>query len=104
MKCKRCGEVMSKSYNELSNTNCYTCNCGYMLTEFLVEEEGFNKEFINDLGLEVVEMSKYKTFYVGNDEHIARKLEDVAEKKDRSESWIVKQALKKYFEESDNDE
>lgn len=45
-------------------------------------------------------MSKYKTFYVGDDEHLARKLEELAEKEDRSESWIVKQALKKYFEES----
>ena len=49
-------------------------------------------------------MSKYKTFYVGDDEHLARKLEKLAEKENRSESWIVKQALKKYFEESDNDE
>ena len=48
-------------------------------------------------------MSKYKTFYVGDDEDIARKLEKLAEREDRSESWIVKEALKKYFEESDND-
>ena len=49
-------------------------------------------------------MSKYKTFYVGDDEHIARKLEKLSEEKDRSETWIVKEALKKYFKECDNDE
>ena len=42
--------------------------------------------------------------YFGDTPELVEKLEQKAEKSDRSESWVVKQALKKYFEESDNDE
>ena len=44
------------------------------------------------------------TFYTGDIPDLVEKLEQEAEKLDRSVSWVVKQALKKYFEESDNNE
>ena len=44
------------------------------------------------------------TFYTGDIPELVEKLEDEAGKKGESVSSIIKQALKKYFEESDNDE
>ena len=40
--------------------------------------------------------------YIGDRPELIEKLEEESEKLDRSVSWIVRKALKKYFEESDN--
>ena len=42
--------------------------------------------------------------YIGDRPELIEKLEKEAKKLDRSMSWVVRKALGKYFEESDNDE
>ena len=42
--------------------------------------------------------------YIGDRPKLIEKLEKEAENLDRSMSWVVRQALKKYFEEDDNNE
>ena len=42
MECIKCDEVMNEREDELNEAIKYTCDCGYMKTVFLVDEEDVN--------------------------------------------------------------